>query len=56
MMSSIIAQLLRGWASCKIRYTVWKFQDFSVTHILREINFENQSTYVKTDTLSHFRG
>ena len=22
-------------------YTVWKIQDFSVTHILREINLEN---------------
>ena len=38
MMSSIIAQLLRGWESCKIRYTMWKFHDFSVTQILREIN------------------
>jgi len=23
-------------------YTVWKFQDFSITQILREINRENQ--------------
>ena len=25
-------------------YTVWKFQDFSITQILREINFEESGS------------
>ena len=29
--------LISSWSS---KYTVWKFQDFSITQILREINFE----------------
>ena len=33
--------------------TVWKFQDFSITQILREINFED-SRSAKSAILTHF--
>ena len=34
--------------------TVWKFQDFSVTHILREINFsESTSSTILTNFPYH---
>ena len=36
-------------------YTVWKFQDFSITQILREINFVDYRG-AKTTVLCHFRG
>ena len=32
--------------------TVWKFHDFSITHILREINFWD-ATSAKSDILTH---
>ena len=35
--------------------TVWKFQDFSITHILREINFED-SRELKIYHICIFRG
>ena len=34
--------------------TVWKFQNFSVTQILREINFEH-SRSAKSDSLTHLQ-
>ena len=35
------------------KYTVWKFHNFSITQILREINFE-YSCSVKSAILTHF--
>ena len=50
------------WLACskntvkiKSQNTVWKFQDFSVTQILCEINFE-VSRSSKTPVFCHFRG
>ena len=37
---------------CNFHTTVWKFQDFSITQILREINFED-SISAKSDILAH---
>ena len=34
-------------------FTMWKFQDFSVTHILREINFGESRSY-KTVVFANF--
>ena len=33
-------------------FTVWKFQDFSIIHILREINFEDSKS-AKSAILTH---
>ena len=33
-------------------FTVWKFQNFAITHILREINF-GDSTRAKSAILTH---
>ena len=38
-----------------VRDTMWKFQDFSITQILREINFED-SRRTKSAIVTHFRG
>ena len=40
---SICFTVLNGiiWQGRSLRCTMWKFQDFSVTHILREINFSH---------------
>ena len=46
-----------SWCTAKIRrlhylYTMWKFLDFSVTQILRQINCEDSSS-VKSAILTH---
>ena len=39
----------------RITYTVWKFHDFSITQILREINVADSSS-AKSASLEVFRG
>ena len=43
------------WSIETLPHTVWKFHDFSITHILCEINFrDSRCPKAKCATLTHF--